>query len=132
MSMPITRLHWMSHVTLRKPTKLRKEIAMMQPTPKESHVPTDELVDIREVSGLKSHQAQAKILCRVLDIRVTDLMEMQAGFENLELICDRGILEVSSRGEIVNFILDFPELREKQCVGFRPGSGVIRIECHYL
>ena len=38
------------HVTLRKPTKPRKEIAMMQPTPNESRDPMDELVDIREVS----------------------------------------------------------------------------------
>ena len=38
------------HVTLRKPTKPREEIAMMQPTPNESRIHTDELVDIREVT----------------------------------------------------------------------------------
>ena len=38
------------HVTLRKTTKPRKEIAMMQPTPNETRTHTDELVDIRKVS----------------------------------------------------------------------------------
>ena len=42
--------HQRIHVTLRKPTKPRKEIAMMQPTPNETQIHTDELVDIREVS----------------------------------------------------------------------------------
>lgn len=57
------------HVTLRKPTKLRKEIAMMQPTPNESHVPTDELVDIREVSVDKNLPKEERIAAFIRQIK---------------------------------------------------------------
>ena len=57
------------HVTLRKPTKPRKEIAMMQPTPNESHVHTDELVDIREVSVDKNLPKEERIAAFIRQIK---------------------------------------------------------------
>lgn len=57
------------HVTLRKPTKPRKEIAMMQPTPKESRIHTDELVDIREVSVDKNLPKEERIAAFIRQIK---------------------------------------------------------------
>lgn len=57
------------HVTLRKPTKPRKEIAMMQPTPNESRIPTDELVDIREVSVDKNLPKEERIAAFIRQIK---------------------------------------------------------------
>ena len=51
------------------PTKLRKEIAMMQPTPNESRVPTDELVDIREVSVDKNLPKEERIAAFIRQIK---------------------------------------------------------------
>ena len=57
------------HVTLRKPTKPRKEIAMMQPTPNESRIHTDELVDIREVSVDKNLPKEERIAAFIRQIK---------------------------------------------------------------
>jgi len=57
------------HVTLRKPTKPRKEIAMMQPTPNETQIHTDELVDIREVSVDKNLPKEERIAAFIRQIK---------------------------------------------------------------
>ena len=57
------------HVTLRKPTKPRKEIAMMQPTPNETQIHTDELVDIREVSVDKNLPKEERIAAVIRQIK---------------------------------------------------------------
>lgn len=57
------------HVTLRKPTKPRKEIAMMQPTPNETRIHTDELVDIREVSVDKNLPKEERIAAFIRQIK---------------------------------------------------------------
>lgn len=57
------------HVTLRKPTKPREEIAMMQPTPNESRIHTDELVDIREVSVDKNLPKEERIAAFIRQIK---------------------------------------------------------------
>ena len=57
------------HVTLRKPTKPRKEIAMMQPTPNETRTHTDELVDIREVSVDKNLPKEERIAAFIRQIK---------------------------------------------------------------
>lgn len=57
------------HVTLRKPTKPRKEIAMMQPTPNESRIHTDELVDIRDVSVDKNLPKEERIAAFIRQIK---------------------------------------------------------------
>ena len=57
------------HVTLRKPTKPRKEIAMMQPTPNETRTHADELVDIREVSVDKNLPKEERIAAFIRQIK---------------------------------------------------------------
>jgi hypothetical protein len=57
------------HVTLRKPTKPRKEIAMMQPTPNETRTHTDELVDIRKVSVDKNLPKEERIAAFIRQIK---------------------------------------------------------------
>lgn len=57
------------HVTLRKLTEPRKEIAVMQPTPNESHVPMDELVDIREVFVDKNLPKEERIAAFIRQIK---------------------------------------------------------------
>ena len=57
------------HVTLRKPTKPRKEIAMMQPPPNETRIHTDELVDIREVSVDKNLPKEERIAAFIHQIK---------------------------------------------------------------
>ena len=43
---------------------------MMQPTPNESHVPTDELVDIREVSVDKNLPKEERIAAFIRQIKI--------------------------------------------------------------
>lgn len=63
---------------------------------------------------------------------VTDLMEPPVRMNNLELIYDRGILEVSAEGGTVNFVLDFPELRGERCLRFHAEEGLSGVECSCL
>ncbi len=63
---------------------------------------------------------------------VTEFMEPPACLNDIELIYDRGILEVSAEGGTVNFVLDFPELRGEKCVRFHPGEGLSGVECSCL
>lgn len=63
---------------------------------------------------------------------VTDLMEPPVRMNNLELIYDRGILEVSAEGGAVNFVLDFPELRGERCLRFHAEEGLSGVECSCL
>lgn len=50
-------------------TKPRKEIAMMQPTPNETQIHTDELVDIREVSVDKNLPKEERIAAFIRQIK---------------------------------------------------------------
>ena len=61
--------YYICTVTLRKPTKPRKEIAMMQPTPNETQIHTDELVDIREVSVDKNLPKEERIAAFIRQIK---------------------------------------------------------------